>query len=197
MTAARIELYLKPSGDELDRAEALRERSSLREQNRKTTGTRLTYTTRRRDATSSPARRSMIIDAVRARDERPHVDLPKATDTIVVDGNGAVRTQTKSGAANVPADDGHAPHARPHQVLRRPHGRARRQPRRRVGRGRRPARPERRRQDDDVLHDRRPDGARLGPGRARRRTTSPTTRCTSGRARASATCRRSRRSSAA
>ena len=39
MTAAKIELYLKPSGDELERAEAY-ENVTLREQNRKTTGTR-------------------------------------------------------------------------------------------------------------------------------------------------------------
>ena len=44
MTAATIELYLKPSGDELERAEAYEE-VTLREQNRKTTGTRMTYTT--------------------------------------------------------------------------------------------------------------------------------------------------------
>ena len=37
MTAARIELYLKPSGDELDRAEAYDEASTLREQSRETT----------------------------------------------------------------------------------------------------------------------------------------------------------------
>src|SRR5207247_9795358 len=44
MTAEKIELYLKPSGDELDRAEGY-ENVTLREQNRKTTGTRMTYTT--------------------------------------------------------------------------------------------------------------------------------------------------------
>ena len=93
--------------------------------------------------------------------------------------------------------NGDAADAGPDQVLRRAHGRPRRQPRRRLGRGRRAARTERRRQDDDVLDGRRADGARLGPRAPRRRTTSPTTRCTSGRARASATCRRSRRSSAA
>ena len=43
MTAATIELYLKPSGDELDRLEAY-EGVTLREPNRrKTTGSRLTY----------------------------------------------------------------------------------------------------------------------------------------------------------
>ena len=44
MTADKIELYLKPSGDEIDRAEAY-DKLTLREQNRTTTGERLTYTT--------------------------------------------------------------------------------------------------------------------------------------------------------
>src|SRR6185503_9626188 len=39
MSATRIELFLKESGDELDRAEAY-EAVTLREQNRKTTGAR-------------------------------------------------------------------------------------------------------------------------------------------------------------
>ena len=39
MKAAKIELYLKPSGDELERAEAY-ETLTLREQNRTTTGLR-------------------------------------------------------------------------------------------------------------------------------------------------------------
>ena len=43
MAADRIELYLKESGDELDRAEAY-ESLTLREQDRKTTGARMTYT---------------------------------------------------------------------------------------------------------------------------------------------------------
>jgi len=44
MTAVKIELYLKPSGDELERAEAY-DNLTLREPHRKTTGSRLTYTT--------------------------------------------------------------------------------------------------------------------------------------------------------
>src|SRR5262249_56051020 len=44
MTASRIELYLKPSGDELDRAEAY-ENLTLREQNRETKGSKMIYTT--------------------------------------------------------------------------------------------------------------------------------------------------------
>src|SRR5262249_683674 len=42
--AARIELFLKPSGDELERAEAY-ENLTLREQNRETKGAKLIYTT--------------------------------------------------------------------------------------------------------------------------------------------------------
>ena len=55
MTAARIELYLKPSGDELDRAEAY-DAVTLREQNRTTKGSH-DSTRRRTRPTSSPARR--------------------------------------------------------------------------------------------------------------------------------------------
>src|SRR5207244_6005744 len=44
LTAEKIELYLKPSGDEVDRAEAY-DQLTLREKARKTTGARLTYTT--------------------------------------------------------------------------------------------------------------------------------------------------------
>ena len=55
MKAAKIELYLKPSGDELERAEAY-DALTLREQNRTTTGLRLTYTTAD-EKYSSPARR--------------------------------------------------------------------------------------------------------------------------------------------
>ena len=47
MTAARIELYLKPSGDELERAEAHDDagKMTLREQSRTTTGIHMSYTT--------------------------------------------------------------------------------------------------------------------------------------------------------
>ena len=73
MTAAKIELYLKPSGDELERAEAY-ENVTLREQNRKTTGARLTYTTAdetlRRHWRAGDDRRR-----VRPRNDRQHVDL--------------------------------------------------------------------------------------------------------------------------
>ena len=56
MTALRIELFLKPSGDELERAEAY-ENVMLREQSRETKGQQADLHDRQRDATSSPARR--------------------------------------------------------------------------------------------------------------------------------------------
>ena len=43
MTAPKIELYLKPSGDELDRAEAYDERDAARARTARRPATRLTY----------------------------------------------------------------------------------------------------------------------------------------------------------
>ena len=67
----------------------------------------------------------------------------------------------------------------------------------RIRRDRRPARPQWRRQDHLVLHDRGPGQRRRRHHHARRRTTSPACRCTSARAWAWATCRRKPRCSAA
>ena len=64
-------------------------------------------------------------------------------------------------------------------------------------RGGRAARPERRRQDHDLLHDHRPGAARRGHRSPWTATTSPPCRCTAAPASASATCRRRPRSSAA
>lgn len=95
MTAAKIELYLKPSGDELDRAEAY-EKLTLREQNRTTTGNRLTYTTL--DETYVITGAPVEITDECGRVTTGHtLTFVKATDTIVVDGNDQIRTQTKGG----------------------------------------------------------------------------------------------------
>jgi lipopolysaccharide export system protein LptA len=95
MTAAKIELYLKPSGDELDRAEAY-EKLTLREQNRTTTGARLTYTTEddKYVITGAPVE---ITDECSRVTTGHTLTFTKATDTIVVDGNDQIRTQTKGG----------------------------------------------------------------------------------------------------
>jgi lipopolysaccharide transport protein LptA len=95
MTAATIELYLKPSGDELERAEAY-EAVTLREQNRKTTGTRMTYTTadERYIVVGAPVK---IVDQCERETTGRTLTFLKATDRIVVDGNQETRTQTKGG----------------------------------------------------------------------------------------------------
>ena len=94
MTADKIELYLKASGDELDRAEAY-DKLTLREQNRKTTGARLTYTTANETyfVTGLPV---AIVDECGRETKGRKLTFVKATDTVVVDGGGQVRTQTKS-----------------------------------------------------------------------------------------------------
>jgi len=95
MSAAKIELYLKPSGDELERAEAY-EKLKLREQNRTTTGGRLTYTTADEKylITGLPVE---IADQCGRKTTGKTLTFTKATDTIVVDGSDQIRTQTKGG----------------------------------------------------------------------------------------------------
>ncbi len=100
ITAARIELYLKASGDEVDRAEAYAsdaEPVAIREQNRKTTGAHMTYTSAddRYVVTGKPAKN---VDACSNETTGATLIFVKATDTIVVDGNG-FRTQTKGTGA--------------------------------------------------------------------------------------------------
>jgi lipopolysaccharide export system protein LptA len=95
MTAAKIELYLKPSGDELDRAEAY-EKLTLREPTRKTTGARLTYTTADElyRITGAPV---SVVDECGRETLGATLTFNKAADTVNVDGKGQVRTQTRGG----------------------------------------------------------------------------------------------------
>lgn len=95
MNADKIELYLKPSGDELERAEAY-VKLTLREQNRTTIGNRLTYTTadEKYVVTGAPVE---ITDECGRVTTGHTLTFTKATDTIVVDGNDQIRTQTKGG----------------------------------------------------------------------------------------------------
>jgi lipopolysaccharide export system protein LptA len=93
LTAAKIELYLKPSGDELERAEAYDNVTLRDDQNRKTTGTRLTYMTadERYIVTGAPV---TILECGRETIGKTLTYL-KTADTFVVDGNEQTRTQTK------------------------------------------------------------------------------------------------------
>ncbi|MCU1384420.1 MAG: export transporter periplasmic protein LptC [Acidobacteria bacterium] len=98
MTAARIELFLKPSGDELDRAEAY-ENVVLREQSRETKGSKLIYTTANEIyvVTGAPVR---ILDQCQRETIGRTLTFNKGADSIVVDGNAQIRTQTKGGNGN-------------------------------------------------------------------------------------------------
>ena len=101
MMAEKIELYLKPSGNELERAEGYDTANSLtlREQNRKTTGSRLTYTAddERYVVTGAP---TTIVDKCGRETSGRTLTLHKATDTIEIDGNDRTRTQTKGGGGD-------------------------------------------------------------------------------------------------
>ena len=99
ISAAKIELYLMPSGDDVDRAEAYadaKEKMTLREQNRTTTGARLTYTADRETyvVTGVPA---TVVDECGRETIGKTLTFVKSTDTISVDGNQQIRTQTKGG----------------------------------------------------------------------------------------------------
>jgi LPS export ABC transporter protein LptC len=98
MTAARIELYLKPSGDELERAEAY-ENVTLREQSRETTGTKMIYTTADETYVISGAP-VKIVDECKRETTGKTLTFNKGTDRITVDGNSQIRTQTKGGNGN-------------------------------------------------------------------------------------------------
>jgi lipopolysaccharide export system protein LptA len=101
VTADRIELYLKPSksgasaapGDDLDRAEAY-DNVTLRDRNRTTTGSRLTYTTvdQQYVVTGTPVK---VIDECKRETIGRKLTYLKSADTITIDGSEQARTQTK------------------------------------------------------------------------------------------------------
>ena len=95
MTASRIELYLKPSGDELDRAEAY-DNLTLREQNRETKGSKMIYTTANETyvITGTPVK---IVDQCKRETIGRTLTFNKGTDSVIVDGNSQIRTQTRGG----------------------------------------------------------------------------------------------------
>jgi lipopolysaccharide transport protein LptA len=99
LISPRIELYLKPSGDELDRAEAY-EGVTLRADNRKTVGLRLTYfgVDERYFVTGMPV---TIVDECGRETVGRQATYFKASERVVVDGNEQTRTQT-TGKSNCP-----------------------------------------------------------------------------------------------
>lgn len=105
MSATRIELYLRSEGDELERAEAYAdkdEKLTLREQHRTTTGNRMTYTADKETYVVNGLPATVIDECARETIGRT-LTFVRATDTIVVDGNQQIRTQTKGGAGKCPS----------------------------------------------------------------------------------------------
>jgi lipopolysaccharide export system protein LptA len=98
LTAEAIDLYLKSSGNELERAEASDSKNALvlREQGRMTTGSTMTYTSAddRYEIKGAPV--SLTDQCGRVTSGRT-LTFRKATDTIEIDGYQRVRTQTRNG----------------------------------------------------------------------------------------------------
>jgi lipopolysaccharide export system protein LptA len=98
LTAESIDLYLKSSGNELERAEASDSKNTLalREQGRRTTGSTMIYTSAddRYEIKGAPV--SLTDQCGRVTSGRT-LTFRKATDTIEIDGNQRVRTQTRNG----------------------------------------------------------------------------------------------------
>jgi len=95
VTAEKIELFLKPSGNELERAEAY-EKVTLREKTRKTTGARMTYLSaeERYVVTGTPV---LLEDSCGRETTGRTLTFFRSTDRIIVDGNELIRTQSKGG----------------------------------------------------------------------------------------------------
>jgi lipopolysaccharide export system protein LptA len=100
LTSPRVEMFLKPSGDELERAEAY-DGVTLRGDGRKTTGERLTFfgADQRYLVTGSPV---TIVDECGRETTGRTLTFFRATDRIVVDGNEQIRTQTRGSKSACP-----------------------------------------------------------------------------------------------
>jgi len=98
MSADRVELLLKKDANEIERADASQAGNNLvlREQGRRTTGSKMTYSAadERYDVTGAPV--SVTDQCGRVTSGRT-LTFKKATETIEVDGNRRVRTQTRNG----------------------------------------------------------------------------------------------------
>jgi LPS export ABC transporter protein LptC len=99
LAATTVDLFLKASGNEIERAEAAHAGNGLvlREQGRRTTGSKMTFVAadERYDVTGAPV---AITDQCGRVTNGRTLTFKKATDTIEIDGNRRVRTQTKNGS---------------------------------------------------------------------------------------------------
>jgi LPS export ABC transporter protein LptC/lipopolysaccharide transport protein LptA len=96
LRSPKIELYLKPSGDEVDRVEAY-DGITLNEPKRKTAGDRLTYTAADEKylITGRPVK---VEDECSGTTEGRSLTYFKGADRIVVDGSEQIRTRTQGGS---------------------------------------------------------------------------------------------------
>lgn len=95
LAAGNIDLFLKAGANEVERAEAS-DAITFREQGRKTTGAKMTFSAadERYDVTGAPV---TITDQCGRVTSGRTLTFKKATDTVEIDGNRRVRTQTKNG----------------------------------------------------------------------------------------------------
>jgi lipopolysaccharide export system protein LptA len=95
LAAGSIDLHLKDGGNEVERAEASGA-VTFREQGRKTTGSKMNYSAadERYDVTGAPV---TITDQCGRVTSGRTLTFKKATDTVEIDGNRRVRSQTKNG----------------------------------------------------------------------------------------------------
>jgi LPS export ABC transporter protein LptC/lipopolysaccharide transport protein LptA len=96
LRSPKIELYLRPSGDEVDRVEAY-DGIALTEPKRKTAGDRLTYTAADEKylITGRPVK---VEDECSGTTEGRSLTYLKGADRIVVDGSEQIRTRTQGGS---------------------------------------------------------------------------------------------------
>jgi len=100
LTSPKVEMFLKPSGDELERSEAY-DGVVLRGNGRKTTGERLTFfgADQRYLVTGAPV---TIVDECGRETTGRTLTFFQTVDRIVVDGNEQIRTQTRGSKSNCP-----------------------------------------------------------------------------------------------
>lgn len=100
LTSPKVEMFLKPSGDELERSEAY-DGVVLRGNARKTTGERLTFfgADQRYLVTGAPV---TIVDECGRETTGRTLTFFQTVDRIVVDGNEQIRTQTRGSKSNCP-----------------------------------------------------------------------------------------------
>ncbi len=175
VTGDRIDLFLKPGVNELERAVAAGRNGFVvvREGQRLAKGDHLIYTVANENyiMTGRPVEVTEEKNGTCTLTVGAQVTFSRATESARAEGDGTF-PHTMENTAGLPPGaetlDGDTERKRADEGVRRADGRQGGGHRRRLRRGRRTARAERRRQDHDLLDGGRPCRPRLGPGHARR-----------------------------